>query len=129
MNIRRSVLGLVVAGLCTMTSITNVLAAGSIPFKTLRAATNADGTIFVGGGGFTVTHPRTGFYHVTFLPGTWNNGGVACFYVPRVQSIFTASPAEIAGWATLSDGSGGVDIVVVSGADAPLMLVFTSANC
>jgi hypothetical protein len=104
-------------------------AAGSIPFKSLRAATNANGTFFVGGGGFTITHPSTGNYHVAFPPGTWNNGGTACFYVPQVQSIFTTSPAVIAGWTTFSDGSGVVDIVIVSGADAPLMLVFTSANC
>lgn len=92
MNIRRSILGLVVAGLFTMTNITDVLAAGSIPFKTLRAATNANGTFFVGGGGFTITHPLIGNYHVAFPPGTWNNGGTACFYVPQVQSILQRRP-------------------------------------
>jgi hypothetical protein len=129
MTVQRSILGVFVACLFIASSFSYANAAGSIPFKTLRAATNSDGTFFVGGGGFTVSRGPMGHYHVAFPAGTWNNGATACFYVPVVQAIFTTATAEIAGWTTFGDGSGVVDIVVSSGADAPLMMVFTSANC
>ena len=129
MNIRRSIIGLVAAGLFITASMGDALTSTTIPFKTLRVASNPDGTLFVGGAGLTVTHTSTGHYHVAFPLGTWNNGGTACFFVPMVQTVFTILSAEITGWATFSDGSGVVDIAIASGADAPLMMVFTSANC
>jgi hypothetical protein len=125
MKIRNALMGLATVGLLGQTA----LASPTSPFKTLRAATNADGTFFVGGTGFTVSHPSTGHYHIAFPTGTWNSGSSACFYVPQVQAIFTSAIAEIAGWTTFGDGSGVVDVAVSSGADAPLMLVFTSAGC
>lgn len=128
MNIRRAIMSLAaVGGLCV--SSTAGFASTTAPFKTLKAATNADGSFFVGGAGFTITHTSTGHYHVAFPTGTWNSGSSACFYVPQVQTIFTTAQAEITGWTTVSDGSGVVDVAVTSGADAPLMMVFTSANC
>jgi hypothetical protein len=134
-NIKRSIVSLLAIGLFTMASVSNALAGD--PFKTLRLATNANGTIFVGLGiapgsnsiitssaGVTVTH-TPGHYHVEFATGTWSG----CFFVPLVQSVFTMSPAEITAWATFGNGSGFVDIAITSGADVPLMMVFTSAAC
>jgi hypothetical protein len=127
MNIPRSLISVTMASLFMTASFGDAFAA--VPFKTLRAATNPNGTLFVGGGGLTVTHVSTGHYHVAFPLGTWNNGSSSCFFVPQVQAVFTTAVAEITGWTTFGDGSGVVDIAVSSGADAPLMMVFTSANC
>lgn len=122
LNIRRSIAGLLAAGLFTIASASNALAN---PFKIIPCATNADGTTFVGCVGPTVTHLSPARYHVAFPAGTWSG----CFFVPLVQSVFTASPAQITAWATFGNGSGFVDIAIASGADAPLMMLFTSANC
>jgi hypothetical protein len=135
LNFRCSVVGLLAAGLFTMAGVSE---ASADPFKIVRIATNPNGSIFVGVGiapggnstifsnqGVTVSHPITGHYRVDFAPGTWSG----CFFVPIVQSVFTTSPAEITAWATFGDGHGFVDIAIASGADAPLMMVFTSAAC
>jgi hypothetical protein len=124
------ILALSAAALVAAASLSAAAAAGPPPpFKILRAATNANGTDFVGGVGFSVVHTGPGKYHVSFPVGTWNNGGAACFYVPLVQPVFTSAEATIVGWTTFGDGSGWVDIKVTSGVDAPLMMTFTSANC
>jgi hypothetical protein len=135
LNLRRSIAGLLAAGLFTMVSVSE---ASADPFKIVRVATNPNGSIFVGLGiapggnsnifssqGVTVSHGSPGHYHVNFATGTWSG----CFFVPLVQSVFTTSPAEITAWATFGDGHGFVDIAIASGADAPLMMVFTSAAC
>jgi hypothetical protein len=134
-NVKRSIIGLLATGLFTMASASS---ASADPFKIVRVATNANGSIFVGLGiapggnsnifsnqGVTVSHSSPGHYRVDFAPGTWSG----CFFVPLVQSVFTTSPAEITAWATFGDGHGFVDIAIASGADAPLMMVFTSAAC
>jgi hypothetical protein len=126
---RLSLVALSMAAFFAIANVSAVGAANPTPFKVLRAATNANGTFFVGGSGFTVSHPSTSNYHVSFPKGTWNSLGVACYFVPEVQSVFTPAVAEIAGWWTVSDGSGSVDVHVTSGKDAPLMMTFTSANC
>jgi hypothetical protein len=128
----RNRLSLVAVSMAAFFAVANVGAVGAAnptPFKVLRAATNLNGSFFVGGSGFTVTHPSTSNYHVSFPKGTWNSLGVPCYFVPEVQSVFTPSPAEITGWWTVSDGSGWVDVHVTSGQDARLMMTFTSANC
>ncbi len=126
---RFSLTALSVAAMLAVVNVTAVGAANPLPVKILRAATNANGTFFVGGSGFTVTHTSTGNYHVAFPAGTWKSGTQPCYFVPLVESVFTPSPAEITAWWTVSDGSGWVDIHVTSGKDAPLMMTFTSANC
>ena len=125
-------MSLTVLSVVAMLAVVNVTAAGAanpLPVKILRAATNANGTFFVGGSGFSVAHTSTGNYHVSFPAGTWKSGAAACYFVPQAQAVFTPAVAEITGWWTVSDGSGWVDIHVTSGKDAPLMLTFTSANC
>ncbi len=135
LNLRRSITGLLAAGLFTTVSVSE---ASADPFKIVRVATNSNGSIFVGlgiapggnstifsNGGVTVSHPSTGHYRVDFAPGTWSG----CFFVPIIQSVFTTSPAEITAWATFGDGHGFVDIAIASGADVPLMMEFTSAAC
>jgi hypothetical protein len=129
MNIRRFIINTVMAGLFTATSFGSALGAGSIPFKTLRGSLNANGTVFVGGAGFTVAVGGQGRYKIAFPVGTWNNGNTACFFVPQVQALFTTAVPEIIDWTTSSDGSGLVDINMSSGVDTPLNVVFTSANC
>jgi hypothetical protein len=83
MNIRRSIISAAMAGLFTATSFGSAFGAGSIPFKTLRGSLNANGTVFVGGAGFTVASGGGGRYKISFPVGTWNNGSTACFFVPR----------------------------------------------
>ena len=117
------------AAFFALANVGAVGAATPAPLKILRAATNPNGTFFVGGSGFTVSHTSTSNYRVTFPKGTWVSSSVPCYYVPEVQSVFTAAPAEITGWWTVSDGSGWVTVHVTSGLDAPLMMTFTSANC
>lgn len=129
MTIRRTILGLVMAGTCTLATVGDAAASPNIPFKTLRVVVEPNGTLFVGGAELTVTHTGTGGYHIAFPIGTWNNGGSACFFLPQVHTIFTTSPAEVTGYATFGDGSGAMDVAVLSGADAWLVMTFTSANC
>jgi hypothetical protein len=109
--------------------ISEAMASATSPFKTLRVVTEPNGTIFVGGSSLTITHTSTGHYHIAFPVGTWNNSGSACFFLPQVQSMFTTSPAEITGYGTTGDGAGAIDVAILSGADAWLVMVFTSANC
>jgi hypothetical protein len=120
---------LVVAGACTLATLEGAMASPNIPFKTLRVVVQPNGTLLVGGAELAVTHTSTGNYNITFPIGTWNNRGSACFFVPQVQPIFTSSPAEITSYATFGDGSGTMDVAVLSGADAWLVMTFTSANC
>jgi hypothetical protein len=86
---RLSLVALSMAAFFAIANVSAVGAANPTPFKVLRAATNANGTFFVGGSGFTVSHPSTSNYHVSFPKGTWNSLGVACYFVPEVQSVFT----------------------------------------
>jgi hypothetical protein len=126
---RLPLLALSLAAFVAIANVSAAGAAGPAPFKILRAATNANGTDFVGGSGFTVTRTSQSNYHVSFPVGTWNSSGVPCYFVPQVQSVFTTAPAEITAWWTVGDGSGWVNIHETSGQDAPLMMTFTSANC
>lgn len=129
MTTRRSILGLIVAGIFSLSTFGDAMAAPNVPFKTLRVVVDPTGKVFVGGAELTVTHVATGHYRIAFPVGTWNNGGSACFYLPQVQTIFTSSAAQVVGYATAGDGSGAMDVVVQSGADAWLVMTFSSANC
>lgn len=129
MNIHRAFISLVVAGAFIVTGFSEARGAGAIPFKTLRVVTMPNGTLFVGGAGLTVTHTGTGTYHIAFPIGTWNNGASSCFFLPQVQTLFSTSGVDVTGYGTASDGSGAIDVAVLSGADTWLVSVFTSANC
>ena len=93
-------MSLTVLSVVAMLAVVNVTAAGAanpLPVKILRAATNANGTFFVGGSGFSVAHTSTGNYHVSFPAGTWKSGAAACYFVPQAQAVFTPVIAEITG--------------------------------
>jgi hypothetical protein len=131
MSIRQMIVSLFVSGLLVSATAMNASASPTAPFKTLRVVVEPDGTLFVGGNrvspgqGFTVTHLSTGHYRATFPPGTWSS----CFFLPQVQTIFTTATAQVTGYTTSGDGSGGIDVAVSTGADAWLVMVFTSAEC
>lgn len=131
MNIRRAIVSLLVSGLFVSATASDVLASPTAPFKILRVVVEPNGTLFVGGNrvspgqGFTVTHLSAGQYQVDFPAGTWSS----CFFVPQVQTIFTSATAQITGYATFGDGHGGINVAVSTGADAWLVMVFTSAEC
>jgi hypothetical protein len=133
MNIRRSIVRLALASVIAVASFGGVATADSIPFKTLRVVINPNGSLFLAGAGLTVTHPSAGHYHVAFATGTWktvvNNLTTPCFFLPQVQPLFTTSAVQITGYSTLGDGSGSIDVTVMSGVDVSLAMVFTSGNC
>lgn len=127
MNLRRSLTSLSLA--TALVAATFGSAAAAVPFKVIRAVSNANGTLFVGGAGLTVTHTSTGHYRFAFPTGTWNNGGSSCFFIPQVQPLFSSATSTIVGYSTFADGSGNIDVAMSNNLDTSLIVVFTSANC
>ncbi|HLJ67386.1 MAG TPA: hypothetical protein VKX16_08505 [Chloroflexota bacterium] len=103
------------------------------PFVSLRGTLDKLGNVVYGSGGYTVTHPDTGKYLITFPAGTFLKGKTLCNFVPVGQVVNFVGFINAASYTANNDGSGLVEFDVTDPSgnpqDAIVSFIAESANC